>query len=63
VDELMCHVLCSGAKLKHGKNLRERADSQPKPQHVLRAAQSGAQFVQLEVWEPEMVEGAFVQGL
>ncbi len=26
VDELMGHVLCSGAELKHRKNLRERVD-------------------------------------
>jgi hypothetical protein len=38
MDELMCHVLCSGAELKHRKNLRERVDGQPEPQHLFSAA-------------------------
>ncbi len=49
--------------MEHGKNLRAGVDGQPEPEHVLIAAQPGAQFIQLEVWEPEMAEGTLVQGL
>ena len=31
VDEPMGHGLCSGAKLKHGKELRQGIDGQPQP--------------------------------
>jgi hypothetical protein len=63
VDEQMRHVLCAGAELKHGKNLREGIDSQPQPQHLCGAAQPGAQFVPLEVGDLEVAEAALVQGL
>jgi hypothetical protein len=46
----MCHVLCSGTQMEDGKNLREGVDDQPEPQHVLRAAQPGTEFVQLQVF-------------
>jgi hypothetical protein len=63
VDELVCHVLCAGTKLKHGKNLGAGINGQPEPQHLRMAAEPGAQFVQLQVRELEMAEGAFVQDL
>jgi hypothetical protein len=49
--------------MEHGENLRERIDGQPEPDHLCGAAQSGSQFVQLQMWEPEGAEGALVQGL
>jgi hypothetical protein len=63
VDELVCHVLCAGTKLKHGKNLGAGINGQPEPEHLRMAAEPGAQFVQLQVRELEMAEGAFVQDL
>jgi len=63
VDNPMGRVLCTGIELKHRKHLGEGIDGQPQPQHLVRTPQPGAQFVQLEVWEPEMAEGALVQGL
>jgi hypothetical protein len=63
MDNPMGHVLCAGTQMEHGYKLGARIDGQPEPQHVFIAAQSGAQFVQLDVWEPEMTEGAFVQRL
>ncbi len=63
VDELVCHVLCAGTELKHGKNLGAGINGQPEPQHLRMAAEPGAQFVQLQVRELEMAEGALVQGL
>jgi hypothetical protein len=59
----VCRILCAGAEMEHGKNLREGIDGQPQPEHVCGAAQPGAQFVQLQVREPQMAEGALVQGL
>jgi hypothetical protein len=54
VDEQMRHVLRAGTQMEGGKNLRARVDGQPQPEHVLIAAEPGAQFVQLQVREPEM---------
>jgi hypothetical protein len=62
VDELMGHGLCSGAELKHGKNLGEGINGQPEPEHLCGVAQSDAQFVQLQVWEAEVEKGTLVQG-
>jgi hypothetical protein len=55
--------LCSGAKLKHRKKLGEGIDGQPQPENLLGAAQSGAQFVQLNVRDLEVAEIVLVQGL
>jgi hypothetical protein len=46
--------------MEDGKNLRAGVDGQPEPEDVLIAAQPGSQFIQLEVWEPEMAEGTLV---
>ena len=59
----MCHVLDAGTEMEHGHKLRERIDGQPEPDHLCGAAQPGSQFVQLKMWEPEVAEGALVQGL
>ena len=56
-------VLCSGAELKHGQNLGERIDGQPQPQHLCGAAQPGAQFVQLEMGDMQVVEAALMEDL
>ena len=63
VDHPMSHVLGAGTELKHRQNLGARVDRHPQPEHVLRAAQPGSQFIQLEVREPEMGEEAHVQGV
>jgi hypothetical protein len=63
VDNPMCHVLRAGTEMEHGYKLRARIDGQPQPEHLLIAAQPGAQFVQLQVREPEVAKGALVQGL
>src|SRR5215831_17249770 len=39
VDELVCHVLCAGTELKHGKNLGAGINGQPEPQHLRMAAE------------------------
>jgi len=56
-------VLRAGAEMEHGQNLRAGVDGQPEPEHLLVAAQPGAQLVQLEVREPEVAEIMLVQGL
>jgi hypothetical protein len=62
MDEAMGHVLCSGTQMQDRKNLRAGVDGEPQPEHVLRAAQPGSQFIQLEMWELQMAEGPLVQG-
>ena len=57
----MSCVLRARTHLEDGKKLGAGVDDQP--EHVSRAAQSGSQFIQLEVREPEMAEGPLVQGL
>ena len=59
----MGHGLCSGTELKHRQNLGERINGQPEPQHLFGAPKPGAQFVQLEVRDVQIAEGARVQGL
>jgi hypothetical protein len=59
----MRHVLCSGAKLKHWENFRAGINGQPQPEHLSDAAEPRAQFVQLQVREPEMAKEALVQGV
>ena len=63
VDDAMRGILRAGAKMEDGKKLRTGIDGQPEPQHVVRAAQSGSQFVQLEMREVEVTKGALVQDL
>jgi hypothetical protein len=58
-----CCMLCARTKIEHGNKLRAGVNGQPEPEHVCRAAQPGAQFIQLEVREPEMAKGALVEGL
>ena len=45
------------------KKFRERVDGQPEPEYLCMVAQACSQFVQLQMWEPQMGEEAFVQGL
>jgi hypothetical protein len=49
--------------MEDGKNLAAGIYRQPEPDHVLRAAQPGSQFIQLEVWELQKAEGLLVQRL
>jgi len=63
VKNQMRHVLRAGTQLKDGKTLRRGVESQPEPLHLCRAAQPGAQFIQLERRESEMGEEAFMQGV
>jgi len=45
------------------KKLREGINGQPEPEHLPLVTEPCAQFVQLQVWEPKMAEGAVVQDL
>ena len=49
VDDAIRSVLCAGTEMEHGEKLGARVDGEP--QHVVRVAQSGSKFVQLEVRE------------
>jgi len=59
----MCHVLRAGSELKHRKNLRQRINHQPEPLPLRLVAQPGSQFIQLQMWEVQMAEETFMQGL
>jgi hypothetical protein len=59
----MRRVLRARAEIKHRQKLRTGVDGQPEPKHLSGAAQPGAQFIQLQMGELEMVKEAFVQGL
>ncbi len=64
VDDAMRCVLRAGAQMEDRKQLRTGIDDQPEPEHVVRTAQPGSQFIQLQVREPEVARcGALVQGL
>ena len=63
VDEQVGHVLCAWTELEDGKNLGERIDGQPQPEHLCGAAQPGSDFVQLEVRDVEVAEAALMEGL
>ncbi len=54
VDDHVRCILSAGAEMEYGKNLREGIDGQPEPEHLCGAAQPCAQFVQLEVREPQI---------
>ncbi len=50
-------------QMEHRDDLGEGVNGQPEPLHLRMAAKPGAQFVQLQVREPQMAEGPLVQGL
>ena len=54
VDELMGHMLRTGAELKHRKNFRAGINGQP--EHLVTAAEPCSQFIQLQVRELEVAE-------
>jgi hypothetical protein len=60
VDNAMRCVLRAGAQMEDRNQLRTGIDDQPEPEHMARVAQPGSQFIQLQVWEPQLAEGSFV---
>jgi hypothetical protein len=59
----MGHCLGARAEFKDRNNLGERIDGQPQPEDLVGAAQSSAEFVQLQVRELEVAERVRVQRL
>jgi hypothetical protein len=59
----MGHGLAARAELKHWNNLGERIDREREPENLVGAAQPGAQFIQLQMREPEDAERTLVQRL
>jgi hypothetical protein len=59
----MGYVLCAGTQLKHRKNLGEGIDREREPENLVGTAEPGAQFIQLQMREPEGAERALVQHL
>ena len=52
-----------GGRAQAQANLGEGINGQPEPEHLFGAAQPGAQFVQLQVWEVEVAKRVLVQRL
>jgi hypothetical protein len=49
--------------MKDRKKFREGIDGEPKPEHLCMVTEPCSRFIQLQMWEPEMAEAAFVQEL
>ena len=52
-----------GPSWRTGRIAGAGINRQPEPERVLRAAQPGSQFIQLEVWELQIAEEPLVQHL
>src|SRR5215472_9334842 len=63
VNEPMRRSLRAGSPMKDWKKFRERIDGEPQPEHLCMVTEPCAQFIQLQVWEPQMAEAAFMQEL
>ena len=63
MNDPMRRVLRVRAEREHGQKLGAGVDGQPEPEYLLMAAEPCSEFVQLQVWEVQMAEGALVQGL
>ena len=63
VDEQLRHLVRSRAQLEHRNALGEGIDSHPEPEHLGVTAHARAQFVQLQMGEHKVAEGALMQGL
>ena len=63
MDDRMRQALRAGTQMEDRNDLCKGVDGQPEPEHVLIAAEPGAQLIQLQVRQLEMAEGALVQGL
>jgi hypothetical protein len=63
MHEAMGHVVCARTQREHGKQLAARINGEPEPQDLLGAAQSGAEFVQLQVRKVKVAEAVLMQGL
>ena len=63
VDEQVRRMLCARNQREHGQNLGARIDGRPQPEHLCGAAQSGSNFVQLQVRDVQVVEGSLMEEL
>ena len=60
----VCAMCCvRGPRWRTGRIEGSGIDGQPQPEDLFGASQPGAQFIQLEMREPEMAKEALVQGL
>ncbi len=63
VNDCMRRQLRTGTHMEHRKYFREGVDSEPEPEHLGMAAEPCSEFVQLQMWEVQMAEGALMQDL
>src|SRR5215469_14497592 len=59
----MGHVLGARTELKHRKNLGERIDGQPQPEHLGGTTEPGSNFVQLQVREVQVAKEVLMEDL
>jgi len=63
MDEQVRCMLGARPQLERGHQLGARINRQPQPEHLGRAAQPGANFVQLQVREVQVAEVALMEEL
>ena len=63
MNDRMRRKLRAGSYMENRKDFREGVDGQPEPKHLPLATQPCSEFVQLQMWELELAEGAVVQDL
>ncbi len=63
VDEQMSHAMGARTQQPHGNACAERIDGHPEPEDLGMAAQSRAEFIELQMGKGELAEGAFMQAL
>ncbi len=63
VDELLSHLVRPRTQLEHRNARGEWINGHPEPEHLRVAAQACSQFIQLEMWEHKVAEGALMHRL
>ena len=63
VDKQLGHLMRPRTQLEHGNACAEGIDGHPEPEDLRVAAQARAQFIQLQMWEHSVAEGALMQRL
>jgi hypothetical protein len=61
VDQGMRSALGPGSQMEHRDELADGVDRQPQPEDMRPATQAGAQLVQLDMGEGEVLQGAVMQ--
>ena len=63
VDEQMSHAMGAWTQQPHRNACGERIDGHPEPEHLGVATQPRAEFIELQMGEHKVAEGALMQHL